>query len=92
MTAFFTLSKDTLVQNCVVCYFGMSCQRAQFSYYEKKKIIEFVKDNEILYNIKHHKFRDSKMKKKLWAQLSDEVLGRKGECMYIVLYCIILYY
>lgn len=48
-------------------------KRSKFSNEDEEKIIEFVKSNEILYNVRHKKFRDTEAKNRLWLQLSKDM-------------------
>lgn len=47
--------------------------KSKFSDKEEEKIIDFVKSNEILYNVKHKNFRDAEQKNCLWLRLATEM-------------------
>lgn len=51
--------------------------KVKFSWEDEEKIIDFVKSNEILYNVRHLKLRESESKNRLWLQLANE-LGMEG--------------
>lgn len=51
----------------------MSQKKIKFSLEEEEKIIDFVKSNEILYNVKHKQFRDTEAKNRLWLQLAGDL-------------------
>lgn len=57
--------------------------KTKFNDDDEEKIIDFIKNNEILYNVKHKKFRDSEAKNRLWLKLAEE-LNADGECFFIV--------
>lgn len=48
-------------------------KKGKFSAEDEEKIIEYVKSNEILYNVKHKKFRDSEAKNRLWLVLANDM-------------------
>lgn len=48
-------------------------KKGKFSVEDEEKIIDFVKSNEILYNVKHKKFRDAVAKHRLWLKLEWKV-------------------
>lgn len=52
-------------------------KKKKFLLEDEERIVEFVKSNEILYNVKHKKFRDSKAKNRLWLTLATN-LGFEG--------------
>ena len=52
-------------------------QKVKFSLADEEQIIDFVKSNEVLYNVKHKHFRDSEAKNRLWKQLG-EAFGKDG--------------
>lgn len=58
--------------------------KVKFSDDEEEKIIDFVKSNEVLFNVKHGKFRDAEAKNRLWLTLANE-LNKDG--MYLYVYC-----
>lgn len=47
--------------------------KVKFSYEEEEKIIDFVKNYEILFNVRHQNFRDSEKKNRLWLKLAGEM-------------------
>lgn len=47
--------------------------KTKFMLEDEEKIIDFVKSNEILYNVKHNKFRDSEAKNRLWLKLAESM-------------------
>lgn len=53
-------------------------RKVKFSKEEEKKIIDFVKSNEFMYNLKHKKFRDSEAKNRLWLKLAGS-MGKDGK-------------
>lgn len=57
----------------------------KFSDEEEEQIIDFVKNHEILYNVRSKSFRDSEAKNRLWLQLGVK-LGKEGKCDHFV-YC-----
>ena len=61
-----------------------SSKKVKFTDTEEEKMIDFVKMNEILYNVKHAKFRDTEAKNRLWLSLATE-LGKDGMYLHIVL-------
>lgn len=52
-------------------------KKIKFTAEDEEKIIDFVKSNEMLYNVKHKKFRDSEYKNRLWLRLANE-LNQEG--------------
>ncbi|XP_031639821.1 transcription factor Adf-1-like [Contarinia nasturtii] len=48
-------------------------KKIKFSLVDEEKIIEFVKTNEILYNVRHAKFRDAEAKNRLWLKLAESM-------------------
>lgn len=52
-------------------------KRNKFTAEDEEKIIDFVKSNEIIYNVKHKKFRDTESKNRLWLTLAND-LGMEG--------------
>lgn len=61
----------------------MSLKKNKFTDEEEEKIFDYVKTNEILFNVKHAKFRDSEAKNRLWLVLAKE-LNKDG--MYYILF------
>lgn len=63
-------------------------KKVKFSLEDEEKLIEFVKNNEILYNVRNKKFRDTEAKNRLWLELATE-MGLEGEylssCMNFIL-------
>lgn len=58
-------------------------KKIKFSLCDEERIIDFVKNHEILFNVRHPKFRDSEGKNRLWLQLADEL---NAEGMFISFY------
>lgn len=60
-------------------------KKLKFSVEEEEKIIDFVKNNEILYNAKHKQFRETERKNFLWLQLAKDLKmdGLYSTLMYI---------
>lgn len=54
---------------------------------QEEQIIEFVKSNEVIYNVKHKQFRDSEMKNRLWLKLSQE-MNLEGNFNNFILLCV----
>lgn len=48
-------------------------RKVKFSKELEEQIIDFVKSNEILYNVKHKKFRDSEARNRLWLKLAESM-------------------
>lgn len=48
-------------------------KKTKFTLEEEEKIIDFVKSNDILFNVKHKQFRDGEKKNRLWLQLAKEL-------------------
>lgn len=46
-------------------------KKIAFSLCDEERIIDFVKNHEILFNVRHPKFRDSEGKNRLWLQLAE---------------------
>lgn len=40
---------------------------------DEEKIIDFVKLNEVLYNVKHKDFRNTEKRNQLWLKLANEI-------------------
>lgn len=57
-------------------------KKIKFSLCDEERIIDFVKNHEILFNVRHPKFRDSEGKNRLWLQLADEL---KAGYVYFIL-------
>lgn len=51
----------------------MTTKKVKFTDEEEERIIDFVKTNEVLFNVKHAKFRDSEAKNRLWLSLAKEL-------------------
>lgn len=49
-------------------------RRTKFTAREEKKIIDFVRSHEMLYNMKHSEFRNSEGKHRLWMRLANELV------------------
>ena len=47
-------------------------KKNKLSLFDEEKIIDFEKNNEILCNFRHAKFRDSEAKNRLWLKLANE--------------------
>lgn len=60
-------------------------KKAKFSDEEEEQIIDFVKNHDILYNVRGKSFRDSEAKNRLWLQLGQQ-LGKEGRCDHFI-YC-----
>lgn len=58
-------------------------KKIKFSDADEERIIDFVKSNDMLYQVKHPKFRDSEAKNRLWLSLAKE-LNKDGMYLYIV--------
>lgn len=52
-------------------------KKVKFTAEDEEKIIDFVKSNEIIYNVKHKKFRDTESKNRLWLTVAND-LGIEG--------------
>lgn len=48
-------------------------RKVKFTPDDEEKIISFVKSYEILYDVKHKKFRDTEAKNHLWSQLANDL-------------------
>lgn len=48
-------------------------KNVKFTAEDEEKIIDFVKSNEVLFNVKHQKFRDRECKNRLWLRLANEM-------------------
>lgn len=48
-------------------------KKAKLTSEDEEKIIDFVKSNGILYNVKHQKFRDTESKNRLWVRLANDL-------------------
>lgn len=48
-------------------------KKIKFTDADEEKIIDFVKSHEVLYQVKHPKFRDSEAKNRLWLSLAKEL-------------------
>lgn len=55
-------------------------KKNRMSLADEEKIIDFVKNNEVLFNVRHPKFRDTEGKNRLWIKLADKL---NVEGMYI---------
>lgn len=64
---------------------GKTSKKGKFSKEEEERVIDFVKSNEILFNVKHTKFRDAEAKNRLWLSLAKE-LNKDG--VYSFVYCL----
>lgn len=70
-------------------------KKVKFTAEDEEKIIDFVKTNEILYNVKHKKFRDSEAKNRLWLKLATDMnMSSDGSYFNIILSieCFIYWY
>lgn len=54
-------------------------KKTSFSFKNEMKIIDFVKHNDVLYNVNHENFRDTEEKNRLWLNLANE-LNAEGNC------------
>lgn len=53
-------------------------KQTKFTTQEEEMIIDFVKSNELIYNIEHKDYRQSEMKNRLWNELAQKI-GKDGE-------------
>lgn len=49
-----------------------------FSAEDEEKLIEFVKSNDLIYNIQHQDYRNSTKKQRLWTEFA-QTIGKDGE-------------
>lgn len=48
-------------------------KKLKFTLEEEEKIVDFVKNNEVLFNVRHKAFRDAELKNRLWLELANEL-------------------
>lgn len=48
-------------------------KKNKFTLEEEEKVIEFVKCNDMLFDVRNKKFRDSEAKNRLWLELANEM-------------------
>lgn len=64
-------------------------KKIKFTLEEEEKIIDYVKSNEILYNVRHKSFRDSEAKNRLWLHLANEMNIDGEYLVFIWIFCLI---
>lgn len=47
--------------------------KIKFTTEDEEKIIDFVRNHEILYNKRHKEFRDSEKKQRLWLEIAEQL-------------------
>lgn len=52
--------------------------KIKFTSEEEEILIDFIKNNEILYNVRHKRYRDADAKNRLWLRLARKI-GKDGE-------------
>lgn len=52
-------------------------KQIKFTSEDEERIIEFVKSNELIYNVQHKNYRDSEMKNRLWTEFAQKI-GKDG--------------
>lgn len=48
-------------------------KKNKFTLEEEEKVIEFVKCNDMLFDVRNKKIRDSEAKNRLWLELANEM-------------------
>lgn len=54
-------------------------QHVNWSGVEDETLIDFVKNNEVLYNVKHRDYRNSQLKQKLWSDIGSILDNKTGK-------------
>lgn len=62
--------------------------KTAFDLQDEEKLIEFVKSNELIYNVQHPMYRNSSMKQRLWNEFASSI-EKDGE--FIIIHTLDIY-